>query len=141
MMESPSTADEGLAVTAAPSFARIMEAKGWTSADLVRRWGLSRRRIQQLMACTSMSGDCPAYYEDAFHGLPMRSVERPVRQARQLSEEAFRRHMERRGWNVAALAARWGMTTRRVQQIIAYPSGQRPAHYDDGVRGLPRHTD
>lgn len=33
------------------------------------------------------------------------------------------------------LSERWGMTKRRVMQIIA--DADRPRYYDDAVRGLP----
>lgn len=47
----------------------------------------------------------------------------------------FRQAMESRGWAPEMLAIRWGMTKRRVQQIMA--DKDRPRYYDDAVENLP----
>lgn len=52
-----------------------------------------------------------------------------------MSPDAFKAELKARGWTPELLSIRWGMTKRRVQQIIADES--RPAYYDDAIRGLP----
>lgn len=52
-----------------------------------------------------------------------------------LAPEAFRAEMKKRGWEPDLLAIRWGMTRRRVHQIIA--DAERPRYYDDAVMALP----
>ncbi|WP_427047094.1 hypothetical protein [Halomonas casei] len=49
--------------------------------------------------------------------------------------EAFRSELQSRGWTPQMLSERWGMTKRRVMQIIA--DADRPRYYDDAARGLP----
>lgn len=49
--------------------------------------------------------------------------------------EAFRSELESRGWTPQMLSERWGMTKRRVMQIIA--DVDRSRYYDDAARGLP----
>lgn len=43
--------------------------------------------------------------------------------------------IEKKGWNPELIAMRWGMTKRRVQQIIA--DSDRPRYYDDAINNLP----
>lgn len=52
-----------------------------------------------------------------------------------MNPEAFKNELDSRGWRADMLAQRWGMTKRRVQQIIADPD--RPRYYDDAVKSLP----
>lgn len=49
--------------------------------------------------------------------------------------EKFRTELARRGWDAEMLRIRWGMTKRRVQQIIA--DEDRPRYYDDAILALP----
>lgn len=49
--------------------------------------------------------------------------------------DEFLATMNGRGWSSAMLAIRWGMTERRVRQIIADVA--RPRYYDDAVDNLP----
>jgi len=52
-----------------------------------------------------------------------------------LTPEEFRRVLEDKGWSPDLLAARWGLTKRRIQQIAA--DEDRPRYYDDALTGLP----
>jgi hypothetical protein len=52
-----------------------------------------------------------------------------------MTPEAYRAELENRGWTPQKVSERWGMTRRRVLQIIA--DADRPCYYDDAVRGLP----
>jgi len=52
-----------------------------------------------------------------------------------MSPEAFRAELESRGWTADMLAKRWGMTKRRVQQLVA--DVDRGRYYDDAVKALP----
>jgi hypothetical protein len=52
-----------------------------------------------------------------------------------MSPDALRAEMVSRGWTADLLGQRWGMTKRRVQQIVA--DADRPRYYDDAVRALP----
>jgi len=52
-----------------------------------------------------------------------------------MTPEEFKTLMEARGWDTLLLSQRWGMSKRRVQQIVA--DADRPRYYDDGLRGLP----
>lgn len=49
--------------------------------------------------------------------------------------DEFKAAMERRGWTADMLAIRWGMTKRRILQIVA--DTERPRYYDDAVENLP----
>lgn len=58
----------GILPTKTPSeFKQTMAARGWTPDMLAVRWGMSRRRIHQIVA------DCarPRYYDDAVDNLPI----------------------------------------------------------------------
>lgn len=52
-----------------------------------------------------------------------------------LSPEEFKKVLDDKGWSADSLAARWGMTKRRVQQITA--DADRPRYYDDAIGNLP----
>ncbi|KIL03049.1 hypothetical protein EGJ28_24170 [Stutzerimonas xanthomarina] len=52
-----------------------------------------------------------------------------------LAPDAFKAEMKKRGWDADLLAVRWGMSKRRVNQIIA--DADRPRYYDDAVMALP----
>lgn len=52
-----------------------------------------------------------------------------------MTPDEFRALMATRGWDALMLSQRWGMSKRRVQQIVA--DTDRPRYYDDGLRGLP----
>lgn len=58
-----------------------------------------------------------------------------VKQLVPMTPAAFRSEMESRGWTPQMLSERWGMTRRRVLQIIA--DADRPRYYDDAIRALP----
>jgi hypothetical protein len=49
--------------------------------------------------------------------------------------DVFKAEIRRRGWEIDLLAVRWGMSKRRVHQIIA--DADRPRYYDDAVTALP----
>lgn len=48
-------------------FRQVMENRGWTPEMLSQRWGMSKRRIHQIMA----DADRPRYYDDAVDNLPL----------------------------------------------------------------------
>lgn len=52
-----------------------------------------------------------------------------------MSPDMYRAELESRGWTQDMLAKRWGITKRRVQQLIA--DVDRPRYYDDAVMALP----
>ncbi|MDN4500123.1 hypothetical protein QYE73_22810 [Pseudomonas mosselii] len=52
-----------------------------------------------------------------------------------MTPDEFKALMDSRGWDALLLSQRWGVSKRRVQQIIA--DTDRPRYYDDGLRGLP----
>lgn len=52
-----------------------------------------------------------------------------------MSSETFGKEIEERGWNPELLGVRWGLSKRRIQQIIA--DVDRPRYYDDAVMNLP----
>ncbi|MDU4254581.1 hypothetical protein [Pseudomonas sp.] len=47
-------------------FKELMKAKGWKPEKLALRWGMSKRRVQQIAA----DAERPSYYDDALRGLP-----------------------------------------------------------------------
>lgn len=49
------------------AFKAEMESRGWSYDLLALRWGLSKRRAQQIVA----DGDRPRYYDDAVRALPV----------------------------------------------------------------------
>lgn len=58
-----------------------------------------------------------------------------VKELEPMTPEAFKAEILRKGWEPVLLATRWGMTRRRVLQIIA--DADRPRYYDDAVMALP----
>lgn len=52
-----------------------------------------------------------------------------------MAPDVFKSEINRRGWHFKSLAIRWGMSERRVRQIIA--DADRPRYYDDAVIALP----
>jgi hypothetical protein len=52
-----------------------------------------------------------------------------------LSPLRFKAELQARGWDAGSLSNRWGLTRRRLHQIIADEG--RPRYYDDALRGLP----
>ncbi len=52
-----------------------------------------------------------------------------------MSPESYRSELESRGWTADMLAKRWGLTKRRVQQLVA--DIDRGRYYDDAVKALP----
>jgi len=55
-----------------------------------------------------------------------------------LSADAFRALIKARGWRLADAARRWGITDSHLSRLIA--DRDRPACWDDAVRGMPRIT-
>ena len=49
------------------AFKAEMDSRGWTHELLALRWGLSKRRAQQIVA----DADRPRYYDDAVRALPV----------------------------------------------------------------------
>lgn len=47
-------------------FRKLLSDKGWSPDMLAIRWGMSKRRIQQIAA----DADRPRYYDDAIGNLP-----------------------------------------------------------------------
>jgi hypothetical protein len=58
-----------------------------------------------------------------------------IKQLAVKTPDEFKQAMNSRGWEAEMLAIRWGMTKRRIQQIMADPD--RPRYYDDAVDNLP----
>ncbi|MEH6688712.1 MAG: hypothetical protein V7693_15800 [Halopseudomonas sabulinigri] len=52
-----------------------------------------------------------------------------------LSVEEFKQLLIDRGWDAGQLSIRWGLTRRRLDQLIN--DADRPRYYDDAVRSLP----
>ncbi len=69
------------------------------------------------------------------HVSTVRGMSVAVEQLVPMTPDAFRTELKTRGWTAQMLSERWGMTKRRVMQIIA--DVDRPRYYDDAVRGLP----
>lgn len=59
-----------------------------------------------------------------------------VKELKPMSPAEIRAVIKRRGWSTDLIATRWGMTRRRVQQLVA--DEDRPRYYDDAVNGLPQ---
>ncbi|PPC84601.1 MAG: hypothetical protein CTY38_00720 [Methylotenera sp.] len=59
-----------------------------------------------------------------------------VKELKPMSPAEIRAEIKRRGWSTDLIATRWGMTRRRVQQLVA--DEDRPRYYDDAVNGLPQ---
>ena len=49
------------------TFRSELESKGWTPDLLGQRWGMTKRRAQQIIA----DADRPRYYDDAVKALPI----------------------------------------------------------------------
>ena len=48
------------------AFKAEMAVRGWDALMLSQRWGMTKRRVQQIAA----DADRPRYYDDALRGLP-----------------------------------------------------------------------
>lgn len=46
-----------------------LAVRGWTAETLALRWGITRRRAQQILSYKD--GERPCYYDDAIRGLPL----------------------------------------------------------------------
>jgi plasmid maintenance system antidote protein VapI len=55
-----------LAPSSQEDYIAAFSRKGWTSQMLAQRWGLTRRRVDQIFA----NSHRPSYYDDAITGLP-----------------------------------------------------------------------
>jgi hypothetical protein len=62
-------------------------------------------------------------------------IQLEVKELVPMAPEAFKTEIKRRGWEPELLAIRWGMSKRRVHQIIA--DADRPRYYDDALMALP----
>lgn len=51
-----------------------------------------------------------------------------------ITPDEFKAALLGSGWDAERLAKRWGMSKRRVNQIIA--DADRPRYYDDAIRAL-----
>lgn len=51
-----------------------------------------------------------------------------------ITPDEFKTALLGSGWDAERLAKRWGMSKRRVNQIIA--DADRPRYYDDAIRAL-----
>ncbi len=58
---------EELTPLAPEDFKKILADKGWNPEMLASRWGMTKRRIQQIAA----DPDRPRYYDDAIGNLPI----------------------------------------------------------------------
>ena len=52
-----------------------------------------------------------------------------------MAPDEFRAEIRRKGWTLRALAVRWGNSENWIHKLAGNPN--RPAHWDDAVRGLP----
>lgn len=52
-----------------------------------------------------------------------------------MTPDQFKAEIKSRGWDAGLISLRWGMTKRRVLQIVA--DEDRPRYYDDAIRSLP----
>lgn len=52
-----------------------------------------------------------------------------------MTPDQFKAEIKSRGWDAGRISLRWGMTKRRVLQIVA--DDDRPRYYDDAIRSLP----
>lgn len=86
-------------------------------------------RAQQLVSTTLKRGRTrkPKPNDSADH---LSDVEELVT----IPPEEFKEVLIACGWDAERLAKRWGMTKRRVNQIIA--DADRPRYYDDAIRAL-----
>lgn len=58
---------EKLAPLTPEDFKKTLSDKGWTPELLAVRWGVTKRRVQQIAA----DSDRPRYYDDAIGNLPI----------------------------------------------------------------------
>lgn len=114
------------------AFREHLTDRGWSDAMLAKRWGKSARRVQQIVK----DADRPRYLDDAVNSLPfVLGGAGEITQLEPMSAEAFKSQLDDRGWSEAMLAKRWGLSTRRVHQIVK--DQVRPCYYDDAVMALP----
>ncbi|WP_370238619.1 hypothetical protein [Neptunomonas phycophila] len=108
----------------------LLATAGWTKKRLAARWELTERRINQIIA----DKDRPCYYDEAFLFLK-ETTSQDTHQQETLSVQAIKELIKGKGWQGKQIAQRWGMTERRISQIVTNP--ERAPYYNDGFRGLP----
>lgn len=111
-----------------------MDNRGWKVRTLSERWGFkTRRRVELILK----DDDRPRYLDDAIKGLPLflGDPSLTVLPLAPSTSGAFAKSLMKKGWSSKLLSERWGLTKRRIDQIIA--NGNRPAYYDDAISGLP----
>lgn len=108
--------------------------RGWKVRTLSERWAFSsRRRVEQILQADKR----PLYLDDAIKGLPL-FVGDPSLEVLPLAPstpDAYQKAMLLKGWSSKMLGERWGLTKRRIDQIIA--DSDRPRYYEDAISGLP----
>lgn len=122
-------------LTPLPSVAFRIELQnnGWDESTLSQRWMLSRQRVRQIVKADVR----PLYLDDAIKGLPvlLDASRMSVAPLSLQGSRLFQDTLKHKGWTTQLLAARWGLTKRRIDQIIADEC--RPRYYDDALAGLP----
>lgn len=83
---------------------------------------------------TPLDGRLNWHYHDEIYFFIM-GGNLEIKQIEPMSCEAFANELESKGWTPELLGKRWGVTKRRIQQIIA--DSDRPRYYDDAVKSLP----
>ncbi len=106
-----------------------LQSSDWAVGDLAVRWGLSTRRVRQIIADI----DPPAYYGDAIGHVVTIPVSRGQR--KQMSPDEIHALLAERQISPSFVARRWRLSLRRVGQMIT--SEQRPLYLDDAFLFLP----
>lgn len=109
-----------------------LKAGGWTLKRIALRWNLSARRVSQIVQTPERNG----YYDDAFFGLLSDfKDDYEGREGIGLTVAQIKALIKAKGWKQKSIAQRWGLSERRLSQIVTDP--QRNLYYDDAIRGLP----
>lgn len=58
-----------------------------------------------------------------------------IRELSPIPPDDFKAILDEKGWSPSLLARRWGLSERRVRQIIADPN--RPRYLNDALGNLP----
>lgn len=111
-------------------------AKGWNYAQLEERWGIKRRRLQQIQGSPEDNRSYWKYAVMGLYTLPENQDTPKVDKYATFTKGQFRKMFQDKGWNADTLATAWGFANRAgLYRLIE----RNPAVAFDALHGLPHY--
>lgn len=115
-------------------FKETYKAKGWTQELLKDRWGISIRRVGQIVDSPE---DNRHYWSDAINGIykiDRSSDSLDIKKYLTFTQAQFREKYQEKGWTADSLALHWGFSNKPgMYRLIK----RNPAVAIDALYGLP----